>query len=147
MLGYVRTGHQSQNIVWESNCFNSFISTDAFYDETTIEIIDPCIEPTSFGANPTNNPPTYLYTGDDEPLTWTLNPWTVEPAGCMSLLNFECANIEGPDGFNNLCDEDGAFDQTNGNFYFTSQDIINYPPGVYPVVITGRLGSEGPDGL
>ena len=92
-------------------------------------------------SNPTDDPAPYLYTGDSEPLLWKLNPWSVLPTECYSLIEFTCENTEGPEGFNSIC-LGGTFDSTNGDFSFVSKEIRDYPPGDYTIVITGKIGDN-----
>ena len=62
-----------------------FCDGNIFCDRTLIEIIDPCENPFRVAANGGSTPPPYTY---GETLTFTINPFTIEPE------DRECENVE-----------------------------------------------------
>ena len=90
---------------------------------------DPCLSPspTSFTAPAWQiNPPDYYYTGT---ATFTLTPFTSDPAGCLSLATYACSNTGTSIDF---CGAAGAtFDAGTGAYTFSDDRMWLYPAATY----------------
>ena len=108
--------------------------------ETLIEIMDPCLHPKQFTATEQHIVPDWNYR---DSLEFTVNPFAVDRSCEACQPTYTCQNLVGPDGFHDLCSV-GNFDPVGGVYTWNDiepwQDYINYPPGVYEIMITGTLG-------
>lgn len=110
--------------------------------KSTIEIVDPCIDPFSLTMPPAQTtPPDYYYTDDAPALEFKTSPFTVFPPVCE--IEYSCRIISGQRL--DLCQvsdgqTDGFFDPVTGEYFFMSYDTANYKPGTYTMEVTGTSG-------
>lgn len=86
----------------------------------------------------------YNYTGDNPAVNFLMAPFDVSPSICE--VTYTCRVISSPIGPVDFCSfEDGQtlakFDAKTGNFYFQTDDMDGYAPGVYSLEITGSVNS------
>lgn len=108
------------------------IATAISAESAQIVIGDPCPDPDSVIAPLQSTVTPYSYTGDSPKVSFTATPFDVVPAICP--VTYSCAILNGP--FAGPCafvsgTTVATFDDTTGDFTFSSIDTANYPPGTY----------------
>lgn len=112
-------------------------------ESVIIEIIDPCIDPTSVLATDQGPPSEYKYTGDTPRYDKSITPFQVTPDACS--FTYSCEMIGGPRL--DLCDiidgsTQGSFNTATGDYFFQSTDVFAFEPGTYEFRITGTVGIQ-----
>ena len=75
-------------------------------------------------------------------MTFTLNPFTVDPPVCGPVTTYSCSIFMG--SRTDLCSisegsTTGTFDPQTGNYQFSSTDMKNFLPGTYVFKIEGTI--------
>ena len=113
---------------------------------TTIEIVDPCLDPFSLISTAQTNPDPYVYKSQERPAVHLkFAQFTVNPDASVCPITYSCTVISGPrSDICQITDNEtiSTFDTASGNYSFISLDMINFPPGDYIFEITGRVGAK-----
>ena len=112
---------------------------------TTIDIVDPCLDPFDLISSKQTNPDPYFYKSQERPAVQVkFAQFTVNPDASVCPITYSCI-VKGPrSDICQITDNEtiSTFDTASGDYYFISQDMINYPPGDYIFEITGRVGAK-----
>ena len=105
---------------------------------TSIEILDPCLTPTSIADPGQLAEITYDYSVQG--LRFKLNDLVVDPYICP--VSYECVSIDDPSS-SLTCDSNEVFqvDNKTGLITVKTTDMTTYKPGDYPVIIRGSAGT------
>ena len=112
---------------------------------STIEIINPCLDPFSLTSTPQTDPADYIYKSTARPtVSVVLDQYIVDPDASVCPITYSC-EVTGPR--TDICsitdgDTVATFDSITGDYTFTSYDMANYPPGAYTFTITGTVGAK-----
>ena len=109
----------------------------------TLELIDPCLNPTSLQGNTQPIREDYKYTGNNPSFIFEVIPFSITPDNCQSFITYSCSNI-GPRS--DMCDvsllESASFyDETTGIYEFYTEDQNEFLPGTYNFTIKAQAGS------
>ena len=136
-------GLLGQNIVKVQAFLTQYTAVESSVLETTIELVDPCLDPFTLDVPVQTAPADYYYTEDSPSLVFATELFPVTPVICT--VTYSCAILTA--GLPDICDvqnglTDGAFVTETGHFTFKSNDIVNYLPGTYQMEITGDSGAK-----
>ena len=115
-------------------------STEEFAEKTTIEILDPCINPQTITVPDVNQVPDYRYTADTI-IDYKIEPFETFPSFCPITYTcenevFSCTWTSAEDAKEGY----GIFDPINLTYKAMTTDLNQVKPGSYDLVITGKSG-------
>ena len=107
------------------------------YVDFQVDWVSPCDPPDTFAAISLTNPDDYYFTSSSPSAQMTATLFDVVPTFCS--IAYTCSNT-GPR--TDMCSvvsgsSSGTFEVSNGNYDFSSNDIVSFPPGTYTFTITG----------
>ena len=131
---------------------STYTSAPSVTGSSTIEFVDPCLNPFTFQSTAQTAPAPDKYTGNA--ITFTLNPFTITPDYCE--VSYACDSITFEDqptssiSCNDLTLDGLLFGQTGAGGSLTyligSTEYLsgNYPPGTYTVTVIGTGVNSNP---